>query len=487
MDLKYFLSILWKRAWLLVLAPLVAGTISLLVSQQMQPVYRATATLLVSPAGGSASLNFNTLLTAERVAKTYAELLTKRPLLEEVINDLQLNLTPRQLAGKIDVVQPNDTQLLELRVDDNDPEMANDIANSIANTFLHQHKRRRSDRSVYVEIVELAVLPTYKLRPRIFFNTLVAAVGAAILTLGFVFLLDHVDDTLTDPESVEAALQIATLATTPLVHKHTFLRRNSKTQVPVTAIQPMSPFAEAHRMLRTNVQFANNNQEVATLLISSAVPKEGKTTTVANLGVVMAQAGMKVLLVDADLRQPSLHKMFNLSNQVGLADLLQTNEALETSYLLETTVRNLRLLPGGSLTGDPGLTPSEFLGSARMTEIIADLRELTDILLIDSPPVLAVTDAPVLASRVDGLLLVIASGRTPKETVKKAVNNLRSVKANLLGAILTQSKIGVSDHYYGYYGAKLDKLVRNDTPLVISLPTSKPAHSKSLDSDNGNK
>jgi capsular exopolysaccharide synthesis family protein len=488
MELKYYLSVLWRWAWLLILAPLLAGTVSLFVSQRMQPVYRASATLLINPAGNSSSLNYSSLLTSELIAKTYAELLTKRPLLEKVISELQLNLTPHQLAGKINVVQPSDSQLLKLQVEDSNPQLAITIANSLATSFLRQHNRHRSGRSVYIEIVEPASLPAYKLRPRIFFNTVVAAFAGGILAIGFIFLLDYLDDSLTTPESVETTLGIPNLATIPSIKRHTFLKRKEIRLV--TPLQSMSPFAEAYRGLRTNLQFAEVDQAVNTLLVTSALPKEGKTTTVANLGSMMAQAGLKVLLVDADLRAATLHQVFDVPNKHGLTDLLVADVVPDESYLLETTIPNLRLLPSGRFPADKFLlTPSELLGSVRMTELISQLSALTDVLLFDSPPVLAVTDAAVLASQVEGVLLVIASGRTSKKEGRMALQSLQKVRAKVLGTALTRCKerVGYYYYYYGSYGTgRLEEIIDSDIPLSTSFPASEQVRTSLLDADNRN-
>jgi capsular exopolysaccharide synthesis family protein len=536
MELRHYLSVLWKRAWLLILAPLLTGTISLTMSRQMAPVYQASATLLVSQAGGSSLLEYSSLLTSERVAKTYAELLTKRPLLEKVIGDLQLDLTPYQLAGKIGVVQPYDTQLLELRVEDNDPQLAAAIANSVAVSFLEQNNQRRSGdlssyeqtlvqqtaevereiqelearldqknkgedrnpladqadssqasdletslrearltyatlldsylqvratggRSIYVEIVEPAAMPARKIKPRIFFNTFVAAFAGLTLALGLAFLLDYLDDTLTHPENAEQALHIPALVAIPSVRM-----RAAKDKGPFAALRPMSPLAEAYRTLRTNVQFSSLDRTTHTLLITSALDKEGKTTTVSNLGVVMAQAGMEVLLVDTDLRRAMLHQVFDLPNRQGLTDLLLADAVPDESCLLETAISNLRLLPSGPLPP----TPSELLNSERMRKLISHLCALTDILLFDSPPVLAVTDAAVLASRVDGVLLVVASGRTPKEEARKALHSLQGVGARVLGTVLTRCSVEGIGYYYGLRGARTGRIADTISPLSLA-------------------
>jgi capsular exopolysaccharide synthesis family protein len=480
MELRPYLSILWKWAWLLILAPVLSGTVSMMVSQHVEPVYRATTTLMVSPSGGSSSLDYSSLLTSERVARTYAELLTKRPLLEEVVNGLQLNLSPSQLAGKITVVQPLDTQLIELHVMDSDPQLATILANSVATTFLKEHDRRRANRAVYVEIVEPARMPAYKLRPRILFNTVVAAFAGLLITTGLIFLLEHLDDTVSHPNRVEQVLQLSALATMPSVGRRAW-SKSLRDGLPLTALQPMSPLAEACRRLRTNVQFANADNGLKILLVTSALPKEGKTTLVANLGVVMAQAGMKALLVDADLRAPRLHKMFSLPNQSGLADLLLADALTDTPYLLETAVPNLYLLPAGSHFA----TPSDLFSSKRMKKLISHLKTVADIVLLDSPPVLAVADAAVLVSHVDDVLFVIESGRTSMAEVQQALKILQGVRATVLGMVLTRCQDGVG-YYRDYYRSDLSGINGADKPPYLSPLAHQPIRSSAPDQQDPN-
>jgi capsular exopolysaccharide synthesis family protein len=517
MELRNLLSVLKRWAWLLILAPVLVAAVAYFVSLQMQPLYRASATLLVSQAGGSSLLDYSSLLTSERVASTYAELLTKRPLLEQVISNLQLDITSGELEEKTNVLQFRDTQLLELQVEDSDPQLAVAIANGLASAFVEKGRRERTGdlsgyeqmlaeqiaemereirelearleqqgkeeevgalleegdvpsasdlretlrqarltyatllegylqiraiggRSIYVEVVEPAALPARKVQPRIVFNTLIAGVAGLILTLGFVFLLQYLDDSLTRPENAEQALGIPTLATIPSMQM-----RSADNHEVHSIIRPASPFAEAHRTLRTNIQFSSLDKVVDSLLVTSAHAQEGKTTVVANLGVVMAQAGLKVLLVDADLRRGTLHEVFDMPNENGLTQCLLEETFPGESDIRETNIPGLYLLP----SGPPPPTPSELLISERMKELTNHLRDLADVVLFDSPPILAVTDAAVLATRVDGTLLVVQSGQTPKEDARKALRSLQSVGARVLGTVLTRCHSGNGGYYYG--------------------------------------
>ncbi|MHB0858919.1 MAG: CpsD/CapB family tyrosine-protein kinase [Anaerolineae bacterium] len=200
----------------------------------------------------------------------------------------------------------------------------------------------------------------------------------------------------------------------------------------VTLKDPTSPASEAYRTLRTNLQFAALDEAMQTILVTSPGPGEGKSTTLANLAVTMAQMEQRVVAVDADMRRPFLHRLFNLSNEVGLTTMMVDDQVLENPPLLETGVKYLRLLP----SGPPPPRPSDLLGSRRMLKVIERLLADADVVLFDAPPVMAVTDAVVLSTRVDGVLLVVSAGETKRDSAQQAVERLKKVNARLLGAVL---------------------------------------------------
>jgi non-specific protein-tyrosine kinase len=207
--------------------------------------------------------------------------------------------------------------------------------------------------------------------------------------------------------------------------------------------EPRSPAAEAYRTLRTNIQFSSLDNPVRTLLATSTAPDEGKSTTLANLGVIMAQAEQRVILVDCDLRRPSLHTLFGLPNEDGLTNMILAEDA--AAPLQECGVPGLRLLTSGPLPP----RPADILGSQRMGSVIERLRGVADMVLFDTPPVIAVTDAAVLATRVDGVLLVFQAGKTSRERARRTREILEKVKANIIGVVLNGAEL---DQGYGYYG-----------------------------------
>lgn len=241
----------------------------------------------------------------------------------------------------------------------------------------------------------------------------------------------------------------------------------------MTANEFKSGASKSYRALRTNVLFSTlthtretadsflNSIELAgtggglntttkTLLVTSSLPREGKSMTTANLAVTFAQAGNRVIVVDTDLRQPTLHKMFGLTNDVGFSNLLLAGADHLSTFIKKTNLPNLAVITAGN----PPPNPSELLTSNRATEAIRLLRDAADIVIFNSPPVVLVSDAAILATRVDGVLLVARSGRTRRDTITKAVTKLRNVNGNIVGTVLNyvQGKDDGGYYYYGSYG-----------------------------------
>jgi len=213
----------------------------------------------------------------------------------------------------------------------------------------------------------------------------------------------------------------------------------------ITVHHPRSPIAEAYRSLRTNLEFSSLDKPLRTMVVTSPGPGEGKSTVLANLAVVIAQAGKKVIMADCDLRRPSLHELFGLSNERGVTTMVVDEEAMRTPPLLETGIENLWLMPSGPLPPNP----AELLASRRMGEIIQRLSEEADMVLFDAPPAVAVTDAIVLASKVDGVLLVISAGQTKREMARRAKDLLDKVNARIVGSVLNNAQVDVSlQRYY---------------------------------------
>ena len=220
----------------------------------------------------------------------------------------------------------------------------------------------------------------------------------------------------------------------------------------IVALHPKSPASEAFRSLRTNLHFAGSRKSTQIIMVTSAGPGEGKSTTLANLGVTMAQSGKRVLVIDADLRRPTQHKIFSVSSQPGLSNLL-VDSAKPDDVIRPTRIDHLALLPSGPIPPNP----SELLDSPEAEALWPRLAQGYDQILIDTPPALAVTDAMVLASQVDGVVVVVEAGETRRDKAKESVDMLNRAGGRVLGAVLNGVRHGDGHRYYYYYGASQEQ------------------------------
>lgn len=303
-------------------------------------------------------------------------------------------------------------------------------------------KRAEANRGDTITVVEPAIEPSQPVRPRVLVNTLIAAALGALLLVAVAFLIEYLDDTVKLPEDAARVTGLPALGS--LVQ----YRNGDKERRLIAATNPQSPFTESYRTLRTNIQFSSLDKPIEKLMITSASPGEGKSTTAANLAVVIAQGGKRTILVDTDLRRPVLHQVFGLPNAVGVTNALLMPEGSDlTPFLQATEVENLWLLSSGPQPPNP----SELLGSHRMQEMIDELRHYADMLVFDSPPTLAVTDAAVLARQMDGVLLVVESASTREVAAKRAAQGLLKVNANVLGVAVNRISYRMAGSHYYYY------------------------------------
>lgn len=209
---------------------------------------------------------------------------------------------------------------------------------------------------------------------------------------------------------------------------------------------PKDPVAEQYRTLRTNIQFSNVDQDIKTIVVTSSGAEEGKSTTTSNLATVYAQQGLNVLLIDADLRKPTGHYTFRLENHIGLTNVL-TRQSTLAQAVQESEIPHLSVLTSGPIPPNP----SELLASAQMAELLKEMKKQFDMIIFDTPPILAVADAQILANQVDGTILVVSSGKTEKDAALKAKELLSNAQGKLLGVVLNNRKVEEGNYYY-YYG-----------------------------------
>lgn len=310
-----------------------------------------------------------------------------------------------------------------------------------------------------------AVSNPVAIRPRPVLNAFLAVLVGLMIAVSVIILIEFLDDSIRDPQQITQKWGIPVLGM--IVNFKT-----SKDGALITTRHPRSPVSEAFRSLRTNLQFASVDAPIRSLLVTSPSPSDGKTTIVGNLATVLAQGGRNVVVVDADLRRPSIHKIFQLSNRVGLSDQFIHSQERISGIAKITGTANLNAITSGNLPPNP----SELLGSERMSEILHELGEQFNTVIIDTPPTLLVTDALVLGSLVDGVLLVVKPSVTKWAALRQVIEQMQHNKANLLGVVINNVNINRSGYYYyrGYYHHRYGKgyhyYSEQDVPEMASQP-----------------
>jgi succinoglycan biosynthesis transport protein ExoP len=309
-----------------------------------------------------------------------------------------------------------------------------------------------------IRVIDKAEVPKDPVKPRKQLNLILAVIMGLVTGLGLAFFFEYLDNTIKIPEDVKQHLKIPYLGPVPL-----FETQSAGNPGPdgnpalVTLHAPKSSASESYRGIRTNILFSSAESPPQVILITSAGPGEGKTITTLNLGIAMAQAGSKVIILDCDMRRPKIHKAFGLTKDRGISNFLVGGADVDGT-VRNTPIPDLDVIPCGPIPPNP----SEMLGSNRMADLLNGLRKEYAHILIDSPPSMAVTDPAVLSKSVDGVILVIRAGETAREIVRNGVAQFQAVGANILGAILNGVDIGRDKYYYYqyyhyYYGEDGDK------------------------------
>ena len=296
-----------------------------------------------------------------------------------------------------------------------------------------------------IRIIDRAHVPNAPVRPKRALNILLAVLLGLISGVGLAFFFEYLDNTIKLPEDIQRYLRVPYLGPVPAMALNGIPESREKPEL-VAFHSPKSTASEAYRGIRTSILFSSAEKPPQVLLISSAAPQEGKTTTALNLAISMAQAGGKTILLDCDMRKPSLHKIFGYPRDKGISSILVGNCEVRDA-LITTQVPNLDIIPCGPIPPNP----SEILGSPRMSKLMEFLRKTYSKIIIDSPPITAVTDAVVLGSLVDGTVLVIRAGGTPREIVRNGLNQLKGVNSPILGVVLNGVDMDRDGYYYYQY------------------------------------
>lgn len=507
-ELQAYLRPLLRWWWLILLSALLAGASAFVFARLRPPVYIATGTVMVGTAIQERNPDSQQLSLTQGLAQTYVKIAQRPSIREATRRALGMDWLPEYSVRIVP-----DSQLIEINVTDIDPQRAYAVATELINqlillspggqerqqreVFIQEQLRkleqgmrdteaeiaRKQDelstmlsarqigqtetqiaaleaklttlRSTYVgllastdqgsantiNVLDPPVVPTEPVNDRWYLLVLVAAViGAAVATAG-AYLLDFLDDRLVDIEQILRVTGLTTLGTVPEI------KLDAPNQGLVMLQNPHSTDAEAIRVVRTNLLFASVDHKLSSLLITSPTPGEGKSFVSSNLAVAFAQTGKRVILVDADLRKPTLHRVFGLVNNIGVTSALVSDASDVEAALQATATPELRVMTSGPLPPNP----SELLSSHKMQELLAHLQSLCDVVIIDSPPVLVVSDTAVLASRADGVLLVFTHEKLRRDPARNTIGALRQVQARILGVVLNRVEGSQHGYYYSYH------------------------------------
>jgi polysaccharide biosynthesis transport protein len=508
MDLGAYLKPLLRMWWLILAAVLVATVASFLVLRRVPPTYQSHAVLMVGEALQNLNPSSADVYMSQQLAGTYVDILQREQiqtatkaalgldwlpqysarvvpgtqLIEMTVNDTvpeRAQAVGSELANQLTRLTPTGAenadqsrqafiarQLDELEasigttreeISKKQSELAAMLsARQIADTqtqitalesklqtmqanyaSLMQSTQRAATNTIVV--VEPATLPTKPIGPNKAAMVLTAvAIGFALAAAG-AYLLDYLDDTLKNAEDIQKTLGLATLGALPRLN-------NDATENGL--LLGGSPLAvEAYNVLRTNLQFAAVGDRLASLLVTSPSPHEGKSLVSASLSIAIAQAARRVILVDADLRRPHQHKLFNLSNSVGVTSVLLQSDLSLDGVLQQTAVPGLRVLTSGPVPPNP----AQLLSARPMRELLSGLQAEADIVILDSPPVTAVADAAILSTEVDAVLLVVDAGSTRRGPARRALEALKQVNARVIGVTLNRMPRGGGYYYYYHH------------------------------------
>ena len=327
-----------------------------------------------------------------------------------------------------------------------------DTNRELHNTLLQRMKEAGVSAGITagnIQIVDQAELPTSPFKPNKRLNLLLAVVVGLFLGIGLAFFFEYLDNTIKTPEDVEQLIRLPSFGMIPEISYERRKRLEDRVLYPVELVthgHPKSILSEAYRNVRTSILLSFSEQPPKRIVISSANPAEGKTTTVINTAIALSQTGARVLIVDADLRKPRLHEVLGKGNGVGLSSFLSGNADLQ-SVVRKSQVPNLYYIPSGPIPPNP----SELLGSNLFKVMMQVLGGKFDHIVLDSPPVLGFADSIIVSASADGVILVVLGGRTPRETLQRAKEVLGQVNARILGVVINRVDIGKSEYGYYYY------------------------------------
>jgi len=443
----YFL-VIRKRWWLILIAVVSGVALAVTVNMTSTPMYQSRTSLFVSTisAGSTSELLQSSSFSQQRV-RSYADVVATTAVLSPVIETLGLDMTPRELSGLVTASVPLNTVIIDIFVRHPEAEIARAIADAIgaelADLVVELEPAQEGGAApVKLSVIEPATTPLFPSSPRVFQNLLIGGFSGLILGLSLAFLFEALDTRIRNERSLLG------LRNLPILGR--FALDNSVKKTPlIIHVDAGSPRAEAFRHLRTNLEFVAAARGRNSFVISSSVPAEGKSTTAVNLAIAASQADQRVLLIDCDLRRPKIANYMGLASSLGLTGFLSGRTPIEDA-IKQWGDGRLSVLPAGKIPPNP----SELLGSKDMLRLLEWAESRWDLVLIDSPPILPATDAPLLSRKTGGLILVVAAKKVSKAQVRLALEHIDSVGGEVVGYALSMIPTKGADAAGYGYGAK---------------------------------
>jgi capsular exopolysaccharide synthesis family protein len=450
-----------KRIWVVLLAIVLIEALAVGSSLWETPRYEASILILVGQRSDVNPTIAPSVLDLQQLSLTMAQAINTRPVAEAATRRLNLSTTPETLLANLNAEALEETQFIKVTYTDSDPQRAQRVVNAVGEAFSEQvSKVSLSTNAVAATVWERATVPEAPISPTPVRRAFIGLLIGVILGVGLALVLEILDDSWRSPEEAEQISGVLTLGVIPALG----LQRGKKggsaqmarllgrpqSEGPsdwlVTISDPSDAPSEAYRSLRTNLFYSiADDPPNKVILLAGPSSRMGKSTTCANLGVVLAQADRSTLIVDCDLRNPVLHKIFGLSNAYGLMNVLAGELKPEEAW--QEPVEGLRVLTAGPLPPHP----AEVLTSQPFTRFLEHIRPKFDYVLLDAPPTQLVTDPTILAPQVDGVILLIDAQSTRKGSVQQAIRGLEAVGANVLGTVMTNVHYARVDRRYRHY------------------------------------
>jgi capsular exopolysaccharide synthesis family protein len=446
-ELKRFVDVL-RSHWLVVVIAVVACIASAgAFAWSRTPSYTARTQLFVSTPTGpeNASLTYQGGLFSQQRVLSYSRIVSSPQVARGVINDLHLPMTVEQLQASVHASVPAGTVLIDVTVENSSPQRAAAIANAIGVRFPRlvtalETPPGRARTPVKVSVTSRAGVPTAPSSPRKQLDLAIGALLGLVLGIGIAALRSSFDTRIRSASDASYVAGAPVLGDVP--------NHGKPAKRPLAAMDVSSAASEAYRRLRTNLRVLGADGGHKAFVVSSALPEEGKTLIVANLGIAFAQAGYRVVLVDGDLRQPRLADTLGLSREVGLTDVLTRNVPIDAALQRWGEDLSLSVLASGRLPRNP----SELLGSNAFAAVLGELEQRHDVVIVDSPAILLVTDAAILAQATSRVVLVTRLNSTSAEQLSSAVEDLRVIDAEIVGVVLNRSRRGSASTYRRHTG-----------------------------------